>query len=101
MSGTRDAIKRLELDGAQGAGAGWLSMADPWQMRTDMADQMRTEMEVLSQVQHVNIVPLLGWSKDGRAPCLVYTFMEGDSLQERAIHRDVKSASVLLDRGCL
>jgi hypothetical protein len=54
-------------------------MADPWQMRTDMADQMRTEMEVLSQVQHVNIVPLLGWSKDGRAPCLVYTFMEGDS----------------------
>jgi hypothetical protein len=41
-----------------------------------MTDQMRTEVEVLSQVQHVNIVPLLGWSKDGMAPCLVYALME-------------------------
>ena len=73
MSGTRVAVKRLELDGARCAGSGCLSMAD----------QMRTEMEVLSQVQHVNIVPLLGWSKDGRAPCLVYAFMEGGSLQDR------------------
>ena len=48
-----------------------------------MLDQMNTEVEVLSQVQHPNIVPLLGWSKDGVAPCLVYAYMEGGSLQDR------------------
>ena len=48
-----------------------------------MLDQMNTEVEVLSQVQHPNIVPLLGWSKEGAAPCLVYTLMEGGSLQDR------------------
>jgi interleukin-1 receptor-associated kinase 4 len=37
---------------------------------------------LLSQVQHVNIVPLLGASKDGMAPCLVYALMEGGSLQD-------------------
>jgi hypothetical protein len=45
-SGTRVTVKRLELDGLSGAGAGCLSMVD----------QMRTEVEVLSQVHHVNIV---------------------------------------------
>jgi interleukin-1 receptor-associated kinase 4 len=126
VSGTRVAVKRLELGVAAGAGAVGLSMTD----------QMRTEVEVLSQVQHVNIVPLLGSSKDGMAPCLVYALMEGGSLQDRlacrgsgalmpltanerilvlsdvarglaylhsevrVIHGDVKSANVLLDEAC-
>jgi len=34
-------------------------------------------------VQHHNIVPLLGWSQDAPAPCLVYALMEGGSLQDR------------------
>jgi serine/threonine protein kinase len=44
---------------------------------------MHTEVEVLSQVHHVNIVQLMGWIKDGMTPCLVYAFMEGGNLQDR------------------
>ncbi len=53
-SGTRVAVKSLELDVVAGAGATGLSMTD--QMRTEvevsqvsMTDQIRTEVEVLSQ----------------------------------------------------
>ena len=87
MSGTRVAVKRLELDGLQGAGAGCASMAD----------QMRTEVEVLSRVHHVNIVQLMGWSKDGMAPCLVYAFMEGGSLQDRLACRGSSALVPLTD----
>ena len=45
-------------------------------------EQMYTEVEVLSCVQHVNIVPLLGWSEEA-TPCVVYALMEGGSLEDR------------------
>ena len=94
---------------------------------------MQTEVEVLSAVNHPNIVPLLGWSNDGEAPCLVYALAAGGSLEDllacsenaaplsaterilvlsdvlrglaflhahvRVIHRDVKSANVLIGDG--
>ena len=44
---------------------------------------MQTEIEVLSQVCHPNMIPLLGWSDDGEAPCLVYALAAGGSLQDR------------------
>jgi len=123
-SGTKVAVKRLEMDPAGGQTG-----------RLPLTNQMMTEVQVLSQVQHPNIVQLLGSSMDGVAPCLVYALMEGGSLQDRLacsfqsnvaltaeqrilvlsdvarglaflhsevcgalIHRDVKSANVLLDR---
>ena len=54
-SGTLVAVKRLELGVVTGAGAVGISET--------MTDQMRTEVEVLSQLQHVNIVQLMGWRK--------------------------------------
>ena len=60
-----------------------------------MTDQVGTGVEVLSQVHHVNIVQLMGWSKDCMVPCLVYVFMEGDSLQDRLACRG-SGASVQL-----
>ena len=43
---------------------------------------------MLSQVYHINIVPLLGSRKDGMAPCLVYVLMEGGSFPDRLTCRD-------------
>ncbi len=69
-SGTLVVVKRLEVGVTAGARAIGISMTD----------QIRTEAKVLSQVQHVNIVSLLGSNKDGMSPCSVYTLMEGGSL---------------------
>ena len=46
-----------------------------------------TEVKALSKANHPNIVPLLGWSDDGDAPCLVYVLMEGGSLEDRLARR--------------
>jgi serine/threonine protein kinase len=51
-------------------------------MTQSHGEQMYTEVEVLSRVQHPNIVPLLGWSEEA-TPCVVYALMEGGSLEER------------------
>jgi hypothetical protein len=63
-------VKRLELGVEAVAGAECLSMAD----------QMRTEVEVLSHVHH--IVTLLGSIKDGMVSCLMYALMEDGSYQD-------------------
>ena len=42
----------------------------------------KTEVKALSKANHPNIVPLLGWSEDGDALCLVYLLMQGGSLED-------------------
>ena len=71
MSGTHVAVKRLEIDPNLGL------------LHLDQNCQMKTEVQVLSQIQHPNVVQLLGSSTDGASPCLVYALMEGGSLQDR------------------
>ncbi|XP_063229926.1 interleukin-1 receptor-associated kinase 4-like [Bacillus rossius redtenbacheri] len=45
--------------------------------------QFRNEIESLSRYRHENLLPLLGYSCDGPAYCLVYQYMSNGSLQER------------------
>ncbi|XP_047528711.1 interleukin-1 receptor-associated kinase 4-like [Vanessa atalanta] len=41
-----------------------------------------TEVKYLSQFRHNNIVPIIGFSKDGPAPCIVCEYIDGGSLQQ-------------------
>ncbi|XP_066997494.1 interleukin-1 receptor-associated kinase 4 isoform X2 [Anabrus simplex] len=45
--------------------------------------QFKNEVDALSRYQHPHLLPLLGYSCDGPAYCLVYEFMCNGSLQER------------------
>ena len=69
-SGTPVAVKRLDetLDESASSRA-----FDAW----------HTELALLSQLVHPNVVPLLGASFDGDALCLVYQYCEGGALDQR------------------
>ena len=78
VTGAKVAVKRLELGDGRSTPADLLCIKE----------QMRTEVQVLSHVQHPNVVQLLGWSNDAEASCLVYALMQGGSLKDRlACHR--------------
>ena len=46
-------------------------------------------------------MPLLGWSKDGMAHCLVYALMEGGSLQDRLACRAAVSVPLTANERIL
>lgn len=43
---------------------------------------LRNELQYLAEYRHPNIIPLYGWSLDGRDPCLIYQYMKNGSLQD-------------------
>lgn len=45
--------------------------------------QSLNELRYLNSCRHDNILPLYGFSIDGKEPCLVYQFMSGGSLEKR------------------
>nr|CAB3256812.1 interleukin-1 receptor-associated kinase 4 [Phallusia mammillata] len=63
---TEVAIKRLKLDTPEFAQA--------------ILEQFKKEVHLISDLQHDNILPLMGYSCDGPELCLVYEFMYNDSL---------------------
>ncbi|XP_045447023.1 interleukin-1 receptor-associated kinase 4-like [Melitaea cinxia] len=40
------------------------------------------EVKYLSEFRHINIVPIIGFSKDGPVPCIVCEYINGGSLQQ-------------------
>ncbi|CAN1348830.1 Nodulation receptor kinase [Linum perenne] len=71
------------------------------------------QLNLLSAIQHENLVRLLGYCSENDQQILVYLFMSNGSLQDRlygltylhtfaercVIHRDVKSSNILLDHS--
>ncbi|VAH09525.1 unnamed protein product [Triticum turgidum subsp. durum] len=69
------------------------------------------EVQILTRIHHKNLVPLIGFCKDGEHMALVYEFMSRGTLQEHIvgleylhkgcnpplIHRDVKATNILLN----
>ncbi|KAI8424095.1 hypothetical protein MSG28_002703 [Choristoneura fumiferana] len=46
-----------------------------------------SEVKYLSQFRHENIVPIIGFSKDGPALCIVCDYVDGGSLEEKIAER--------------
>ncbi|XP_051805727.1 interleukin-1 receptor-associated kinase 1-like [Acanthochromis polyacanthus] len=73
LSNTVCAVKRLKQDGEL-----------DW---TVLMKSFQTEVEKLSKFRHPNIVDLLGFSEGGGSMCLIYSYMENQSLEDR-LHND-------------
>uniref|UniRef100_A0AAQ5Z396 Protein kinase domain-containing protein n=1 Tax=Amphiprion ocellaris TaxID=80972 RepID=A0AAQ5Z396_AMPOC len=69
LSNTVCAVKRLKQDGEL-----------DW---TVLMESFQTEVEKLSKFRHPNIVDLLGFSEGGGSMCLIYSYMENGSLEDR------------------
>lgn len=69
LSNTVCAVKRLKQDGEL-----------DW---TVLTESFQTEVEKLSKFRHPNIVDLLGFSEGGGSMCLIYSYMENGSLEDR------------------
>lgn len=69
---TAVAIKRIEYHGK-----------NPDKNAKVQIQQSLNELRFLNSCRHDNILPLYGYSIDGREPCLVYQLMSGGSLEAR------------------